>query len=118
MLPPALIFKHVNNKQEFGDDLLLWSDVYMNRKSSFISTDLFISVVHRTPPQIQTFREAYSTFRLHRTHCSSPLLFQTAVGNKVANIRLPNHCTHTLQPLDKLIFGPLKNYLKNEDAAW
>jgi len=115
MLPPALIFKCVNNKQEFGGDLLPLSDVYMNRKSSFISTDLLIKLVHRAPPQTQTFREG---FRLHITHCSSPLLFQTAVENNVVIIRLPNHCTHILQPLEKLIFGSLKNYFKKEDAAW
>ena len=64
MLPPNLIFRYVNSKQEFGDDLLPWSDAYMNGKSSFISTDLFIKVVHRALPQTKTFREAYYTFRL------------------------------------------------------
>jgi hypothetical protein len=53
----------------------------------------------------------------HRTHCSSPLLFQTAAENNVTIIRLPNHCTHTLQLLDKF-FLTLKSYFENEAAGY
>jgi hypothetical protein len=38
-LPPVLIFKGVNKKQEFGDGRLLGFDMCTNRKSSNISTD-------------------------------------------------------------------------------
>jgi hypothetical protein len=41
ILSPALLFKYVNNNQEFGDGLPPWSDAYMNRKSSYVNTDLF-----------------------------------------------------------------------------
>jgi hypothetical protein len=38
-LPPVLIFKDINKKQEFGDGFLLGLDVCTNRKSSNISTN-------------------------------------------------------------------------------
>ena len=37
----VLIFKYVNKKQEFGDGISPGLDMYMNRKSSYIGTDLF-----------------------------------------------------------------------------
>ena len=40
-MPPILIFKGVNKKQELADGLPPGSDVYMNKKSSYISTELF-----------------------------------------------------------------------------
>ena len=37
----------------------------------------------------------------HRTHCSFPVVLQTAVHTLV---RLPRYCTDALQPLDKCFF--------------
>jgi hypothetical protein len=41
-LPTVLIPKGVNEKEDFGDGLLLRSDIYVNCKSSYIGTDSFI----------------------------------------------------------------------------
>ncbi|KAJ8940640.1 hypothetical protein NQ318_020697, partial [Aromia moschata] len=41
-IPPVLIFKGVNKKAEFSDGLPAGSKVYMNKKSSFINSDLFL----------------------------------------------------------------------------
>jgi len=40
-LPPVLIFREINKKEEFHDALPPGSDVYMNWKLSYIGTDLF-----------------------------------------------------------------------------
>jgi hypothetical protein len=40
-LHPILIFKGVNKKQEFDDGSPQVSDVYLNWKSLYISTDVF-----------------------------------------------------------------------------
>jgi hypothetical protein len=110
-LPPVLIFKGVNKKHEFGDGLSPESDVYMNPKSSYINTDLFIKwhtkhvLKHKPSGKVLLFLDG------HTTHLSSPLLLQTAVENDLI-ICLPSHCTRTLHPLDKSFVGPLKNYLK------
>jgi len=39
-LPPLVIFKGVYKKQEFSNGLTPGADVYTNRRSSYISTDL------------------------------------------------------------------------------
>ena len=41
-LPQVLIFKDVNKTQEFADGLPPGSEVHMNQKSSYISTDSFV----------------------------------------------------------------------------
>jgi hypothetical protein len=41
LLPPVIIFKNVNKVQEFAYGLPPGSKEYTNRKSSYISTDLF-----------------------------------------------------------------------------
>lgn len=41
-LPPVLIFKGINSKPEFPDGLPAGSKVYMNKKSSFINSELFL----------------------------------------------------------------------------
>ena len=33
-------------------------------------------------------------------------------------LTLPAHTTHRLQPLDVSVFGPFKNYFRNEQASW
>lgn len=42
-LPPVLIMKGVNKKAEFADGLPSRSNVYMNKKSSYINSELFLS---------------------------------------------------------------------------
>jgi len=39
---PFSIIQGLQQEEDFGDGLLLGSDVYINQKSSYISTDLFI----------------------------------------------------------------------------
>ena len=41
-MSPVLIFKDVNKTQQFADGLPPGSEVYMNRKSSYISTEPFV----------------------------------------------------------------------------
>ena len=91
-------------------------------KSTWTGNRLIHHVVHRAFSQTQSFRGVHSIFRWLQ---SSILLLQTAVENKATVIRLQNHCTHTLQPLDTCFFGPLKRYskakpqlVKSLDIAW
>jgi hypothetical protein len=100
MLSPAVIFKYVNNTQEFGEGLPPCSDAYTNRKSSYISTDLFFKWFTELFLKHKASGKVILLLDCHRTHYSSPLLFQTAAENNVTIIRLPNNCTHTLQLLD------------------
>jgi hypothetical protein len=104
-------------KQQFGDGLQPGSDVYMNRKSSYISTDLFITWITQYFLKHKDSGKAILLIDCHIAYCSYPLLLHTAVASNSTTIRLPNHCTYTLQSLDKCFFGPLKSHFKNKAAS-
>ena len=72
MFSPTLIFKYINNKQEFGDGLPPWSDVYMNQKSSYISTDLFFKWFTERFLKHKASGKVVLPLDCHRTHCNSP----------------------------------------------
>ena len=80
----------------------------MKRKSSYISTDLFVQLftehflIHKTSGKVILSLDG------HRAYFSSPILLQTAAENKFTIIILPGDHTRTLQPLDKCLLEPLK----------
>ena len=74
MLPPFIIFSDVNKKQEFDGDLPTGSDVYMKRKSSYISTELFISWFTEHFLKHKALEKVILLLDGHRAHCSSSLL--------------------------------------------
>jgi hypothetical protein len=90
----------------------------MNRIYSYISTDPFIKWFTQHLLKHKPSAKVILLLDGHRAYCISPLLLQIAVENNVTIIHLPNHCVHTLQPLDKCFLGLLKSNLKNEAAAW
>jgi hypothetical protein len=104
-------------KQQFGDGLPPGSDVYMNRKSLYLNTDLFITWITQHFPKHKDSEKVILLIDCNRAYCSYTLLLHTAVANNGTIIRLPNHYTHTLQSLDKYFFGPLKSHFKNKAAS-
>ena len=68
-MSPVLIFQYVYETQEFGDVLPPGSDVHMNRKSSYISMDLFIKWItqhflkHKFSAKVLLLSDS------HRAHC-------------------------------------------------
>ena len=121
MLSTVLILNDVNNKEQFSDSLPPESDTYMKRKSPYLSTDLFIECFRQQFLKHKTPEKAILILDCHRTQCSSPLFFQTAVENNVTTILLLNLCTHALQSLAKFFGGgrggPLMTYCKKEATA-
>jgi len=86
---PVLIFKGFNKKQDFLDGLSPGLGVYMNRKSSYISTDLINNksftehfLQHKASGKVSLILDG------HRAPCSFIFLLQTAVENS-ATIILP-----------------------------
>jgi len=100
-LPAVLIYEAGNKKREFGDGLPPGLDVYLNRKSPCMGTTLFIKWFKERYLKNKTSGNVLLLLDGHRAHCVSPLLLQTAVKNNATVIRLPSHCTDTLQPLDE-----------------
>jgi hypothetical protein len=74
--------------------------VYTKQKSLYISSDLFIKWFTEN-----FFKHRASGKVILLVDGSYLLLFQAAIENNVTVIRLPNHYTHTLQPLDKYSLG-------------
>ena len=107
-LPPVLIYEVVNKKREFGDGLPPGLDVYLNRKTPCIGTALFIKWFKEHYLKNKTSGNVLLLLDGHRVHCGPPLLLQTAVQSNVTVIRLPTHCTPTLQPLDEWFLGTLE----------
>lgn len=53
----------------------------------------------------------------HDSHMSIEAL-DIAAENGLTLLSFPPHCTHRLQPLDRSVFGPLKNYFNKHMKAW
>ena len=80
----------------------------VNLKSSYISALLWIKRFAQNFIKHKASGKVILPLGNHRAYCSSPLLLQTAAENNNTTIRLSSHYTHTLHPLDKCSFGPLK----------
>ena len=112
-----IIFNDVNIKQQFGDGLPPRSDVYVNRKSSYLSTDLFITWITQRFLKHRDSGEVILLINCNTAYCSYPLMLHTAVANNGTIIRLPYHYTHTLESSDKCFFGPLRSHFKNKSTS-
>lgn len=117
-LPPVIILKGVREKKEFGDGLPAGSKVYMNAKSSYITSELFFKwlkehFVPRKPPG-----KTILILDGHSSHRNSFEMLEYAEKNDVILICLPSHTTQALQPLDRSFFKSLKHHLKRETRQW
>lgn len=117
-LPPVVIFKGVREKQEFRDGLPPGSKVFMNKKSSYISSELFLKwlqehFVPKKPPG-----PTILILDGHASHRNSFDMLDFAEKNEVILICLPSHTTQALQPLDRAFFAPLKHFLRKEARQW
>lgn len=117
-LPPVIIFKGVRGKKEFGDGLPAGAKVYMNQKSSFITSELFFRwlkehFIPRKPPG-----KTILILDGHTSHRNCFEMLQYAEENDVIIICLPSHTTQALQPLDRSFFKSLKHHLKKEARQW
>lgn len=117
-LPPAVIFKGIREKKDFSDGLPPGSTVFMNEKSSYISTDIFFKWLkdHFVPrkPQGKTLLILDG----HASHVNCYDLLEFAHQHDIIILCLPSHTTQALQPLDRSFFKPLKHYFKEEAKTW
>jgi hypothetical protein len=118
-LPPVVIMKGVNRKSEFSDGLPPGSEVYMNKKSAYITTELFIKWFkeHFLPRKAPTGKSIL-ILDGHSSHSNSIELLDLARDNAVIIICLPSHTTQALQPLDRSFFRSLKIYFNAEANSW
>lgn len=118
-LPPVLIMKGVNKKAEFSDGLPNGSEVYMNKKSSYINSELFLRwFKEQFIPKKPKTGKTLLILDGHTSHSNSIDLLDLANENDVIILCLPSHTTQALQPLDRSFFKPLKTFYNHEANAW
>ncbi|KAK9679602.1 DDE superfamily endonuclease [Popillia japonica] len=83
-LPPVIIMKGVNKKSEFSDGLPNGSDVYMNKKSSYINSELFLRwFKEHFLPKIPQTGKIILILDGHTSHSNSIELLDLANENDV-----------------------------------
>lgn len=117
-LAPILILKGVNRKQEFADGLPAGSSVQMNKKSSFINSEIFLYWLREHFIPRKPAGKTLLIMDGHSSYCSDVEMLELANQNDIVLLCLPSHCTQALQPLDKFFFGPLKIYWNQEAKTW
>ncbi|EEB14449.1 conserved hypothetical protein [Pediculus humanus corporis] len=117
-LPPTVIFKVKNLRPEFSDALPHGSNIYINSKSAYISSEIFLTwFTEHFLPQVAPGRNVL-ILNGHCSKVSSIALLELADKNNVSLLCLPPHATHALQPLGKSFFGPFKTYFKSVSTTW
>ncbi|CAH1973221.1 unnamed protein product [Acanthoscelides obtectus] len=117
-IPPTLIFKGVNRKAEFSDGLPAGSKIYMNRKSSFINSELFLKWLKEQFIPNKPSGKCLLILDGHTSHSTDGDMLQVADDNDIIILCLPSHCTQALQPLDRSFFKPFKTYFNHEAQLW
>lgn len=109
-LPPTLIYKGAYNKPQFSEGLPPGSQVFMNKKSSYINADLFMKWFEDVFLRHKSSRKTLLILDGHSSHSNNIRLLEVAKENDVILLCLPSHTIHALQPLDRAFFRPLKVY--------
>lgn len=107
-LPPACIFKGVNKKSEFEEDMPPGSVVYMSKKSAYINTELFLRWLKEHFLPRKSPGKCLLILDGHTSHTNSLDVLTFAEENDIILLCLPPHTTHYLQPLDRAVFKSLK----------
>ncbi|KAJ3622489.1 hypothetical protein MTP99_002996 [Tenebrio molitor] len=116
--PPVLIMKGKYKKPEFSEGLPPGSDVYMNQKTSYINTDLFMKWFREYFIPRKGTGKALLVLDAHASHSNAIELLDFASQNEVVLLCLSSHTTQALQPLDKSFFKRLKSYFSQETKTW
>lgn len=115
-LPPVLIMKGKNIEKDFLNGLPPGSKVYMNTKSSNISTELFMNWLSDHFAPIKGHGKALLILDSNSSHCNAAEMLEFIDYNNIIIICLPTN--KQLQPLDNGFFKPLKDYFKQETKQW
>lgn len=90
----------------------------MNKKSSYINSDLFLKWFKEIFLPKKGAGKALLILDGHSSHSNNIDLLEFAEQNNVTLLCFPSHTTHALQPLDRAFFKPLKTYFAQEAKTW
>lgn len=112
-LPPFCIFKGVYAKSQYIRDAPPGTVVKMRRESAYINSELFMEWLTEHFIPRKTAGKQLLILDGHASHMNCPNMLQMAFDNDIIILCLPSHTTHYLQPLDRVVFKPLKTYFKD-----
>lgn len=117
-LPPAVIMKGKNKKQEWEDALPPGSILFMSEKSAYINSKIFLQWLrlHFVPRKPQG--KVLIILDGHASHVNSVEMLEFAESNGIILLCLPSHTTHYLQPLDRSFFKSLKGHFYESCRLW
>lgn len=107
-LPPVVIMKGKNKKQEWEDDLPPGSVLFMAQKSAYINATIFLRWLREHFVPRKPAGKVLLILDGHASHVNSVEMLEYAESNDIIILCLPSHTTHFLQPLDRSFFKSLK----------
>nr|XP_047138897.1 uncharacterized protein LOC124814861 [Hydra vulgaris] len=117
-IPPFFIFPRKNFKDHFLISAPTGSAGDAN-PSGWMKEENFVKYLKHFVGNTKCTKEKPCLLLLdnHETHLSIEGL-DLAKNNGIVMLTFPPHCTHKLQPLDKAVYGPLKNYINTAMTSW
>lgn len=112
-LPPFCIFKGVYAKPQYIKDAPPGTVIKMRRESAYINSELFMEWISEHFIPRKSPGKHLLILDGHASHMNCPNMLQKAYDNDIIILCLPSHTTHYLQPLDRVVFKPLKTYFKD-----
>jgi hypothetical protein len=117
-MPPYVIFKGKNLRQEFRDGMPPGTTVSMS-KSGYITVEIFHDFIkHFFSRKPQGDKPNILLHDGRYTHESDPDTLQYALDNNVIMISIPPHISHYIQPLDRSFFRSLKVHYYSACNSW
>jgi hypothetical protein len=112
-MPPYVIFKGKNLKQEFRDGMPSGMAASMS-KSGYITVEIFHNFIkHFVSHKLQGNKPIILLLDGQSTPVSDPDTLQYALDNNVITISIPPHTSHYIQPHDRSFFRSLKVHYCN-----
>ncbi|KAJ8889797.1 hypothetical protein PR048_009300 [Dryococelus australis] len=113
---PFVILKGENVKQEFRDNLLPGSVVFVS-DSSYLTIELFQKFLeHFVTHKTQGKKANLLVLDGYATHIKEQIILQFTVDNNVIMIGIPPHTSHYIQPLDRSLkmhyYGACNSWIK------
>jgi hypothetical protein len=117
-IPPACILKGKYKKPEWEDSLPNGSKVFMNEKSGYVNSTIFMLWLKEHFLPRKPTGKIVLLLDGHTSHCTDPDMLELAQENGILMICLPPHSTHYLQPLDRCFFKALKHFFYKAMRVW
>ena len=112
-MDPLIIFKGAKMWNVWKGQAALPDTWYGHSENGWMTTPVFHEWFTRFVEVTKSTRPLLLLFDGHLTHMSIPTIL-LAMEENISLLKLPAHCTDTMQPLDVCVFSPLKRCYEAE----